>query len=1082
MRKYAMAFAMALLVLPTTICRAQSSTSKESMLDSLDNAPGLYITPSNFKQYITTDRPYVVNDRSLLDKIFLIYNVGQRKFLNIGGWWGSHAELSDTPRLFWIQRRNEKKETYNHEVRYPEKDTTLVFPSVIEKLYDLKTARVGSMEGDGRSSAKYNYIRKKAKDGTITNLVDVNTITSGAKFQSDEFSIDFNNGDAIEAEINLSTCKFIDYKTPENVFSFGNAIKDWGNQSGQYNLHLYYYPKGISSKQPTDRLEIAYVDKDNGGGIKMYFDNIKTEYDSKLTLTLSKDKGLYINGKYFAASLVVNYNKDKIGDIVRFTKDASTGNDVLDDNGSERINHTYNDYVYAYESKSDNDQTYFLSSRVLKTYASNNEGEFLGFTPWSLSGKQRRDADVGVFVDRSISNWRREVAQWSIDYPENNANKGECYLSLTMKFNEQGDTTKNEQGEVVQHTYYLQASQDYITGAEPKDFNNMTASEIQHYYYMTDTKHNGTFQDDLVSVDVTSTEPKSDKNGRWKIIPLRSVIGIVGNLKEMLVQSDLTFLLNDPDFGRENADLANWKNEQGLEGKMIIGYDNYYKTSPSDKKYTNAGGENLRNNHGRYMATKIYNGGRGKFYQEMQVFYPGWYAITCQGMTNIGAKLFVQRRDSVNSMVSVALTKVTDSEIAKFNCKEADAFWPYSGNMPLYNASVAMNDAHIEPNFVSKYKNQVMIYIENGDDGNTLCSPENPTTLQLGINVLDNENSEESIKEYDEFTVFDNFHLLFGGSSEEPNLVLNEDFTNLDYIDDCQHIYTKRTMRLYRTFNANHWNTIVLPVELNKEQFENMFGTNARLAYLKEIKDDVIRFYTVEREENGVFLRAFMPYIIKPEFAQGNQPTYTATLTKKDGTEMQVTAPDNHFVAYGITLTPLEQEGGIPYYDFKEEYNNMIDGISYLYTTTGVTNNYGIATDGKGNRLVNYGTLCKTYEGRNILVNRNDLSGGKSYYLSQNTLYRVPEGQQYGLKGFRGWFKYYPASTTSTSKQFKIGIDDVIETGIGMIENDDNASYVGRFRDGVYNLQGQRVGDANTLKQLPAGIYILNGKKYVIGK
>lgn len=34
--------------------------------------------------------------------------------------------------------------------------------------------------------------------------------------------------------------------------------------------------------------------------------------------------------------------------------------------------------------------------------------------------------------------------------------------------------------------------------------------------------------------------------------------------------------------------------------------------------------------------------------------------------------------------------------------------------------------------------------------------------------------------------------------------------------------------------------------------------------------------------------------------------------------------------------------------------------------------------------------------------------------------------------------------------------------------------------EGVYNINGQKVADGTSLKNLPKGIYIMNGKKYVI--
>lgn len=64
------------------------------------------------------------------------------------------------------------------------------------------------------------------------------------------------------------------------------------------------------------------------------------------------------------------------------------------------------------------------------------------------------------------------------------------------------------------------------------------------------------------------------------------------------------------------------------------------------------------------------------------------------------------------------------------------------------------------------------------------------------------------------------------------------------------------------------------------------------------------------------------------------------------------------------------------------------------------------------------------------------------------------------------------AFTVIVSKNTTIAVSLPVETGINAVDAEklDNA--------GVYNMQGVRVGNAD-MKQLPAGVYIINGKKVV---
>ena len=89
------------------------------------------------------------------------------------------------------------------------------------------------------------------------------------------------------------------------------------------------------------------------------------------------------------------------------------------------------------------------------------------------------------------------------------------------------------------------------------------------------------------------------------------------------------------------------------------------------------------------------------------------------------------------------------------------------------------------------------------------------------------------------------------------------------------------------------------------------------------------------------------------------------------------------------------------------------------------------------------------------------LSGGKMYYSSgKNT-----------LKGYRAYFK--PASSASSAKTITMTVDGET-TSIASID-----AATPSAEEALYNINGQKISD-NRQQNLPKGVYIQNGKKYII--
>lgn len=100
------------------------------------------------------------------------------------------------------------------------------------------------------------------------------------------------------------------------------------------------------------------------------------------------------------------------------------------------------------------------------------------------------------------------------------------------------------------------------------------------------------------------------------------------------------------------------------------------------------------------------------------------------------------------------------------------------------------------------------------------------------------------------------------------------------------------------------------------------------------------------------------------------------------------------------------------------------------------------------------------------------------YIIQNNTFVKCLEGKKYGLKGFRGYFKQLPSSTSPAKGN--IGICLVDRNGVvSSIHQVDGASLTSASvaPAAVYNLSGQQVG--NSLSTLAKGVYIVKGKKFV---
>ena len=356
--------------------------------------------------------------------------------------------------------------------------------------------------------------------------------------------------------------------------------------------------------------------------------------------------------------------------------------------------------------------------------------------------------------------------------------------------------------------------------------------------------------------------------------------------------------------------------------------------------------------------------------------------------------------------------------------------------------------------------------------------------------IIGDNQSDKTVNEADkEWTVFDDFRLLYASNERGTDLILDEDRDNLDYLKDCSTTYKNTVLHLNKTFTKDKWNSFVLPVSLNRDQFRQAFGANARLAILSGLTSSEIQFQTVDmdKNDNAEVLSAYTPYIIFPTKIHDTDktkvsPAYKATLSTTDGESktQDVVIKANHY--------------DIPNVTFKTNSKNEND-LSEMHTDTWVSDVTTTVGNSNGSMKA-YGTFARTFgqkatqnvtdekaadygvykfDDRKIIDGRDDLIG--CYFFDRGNLYYSSKDRMRGLRGFSCWFK--PVNSAST--KLNLYIDGVANgtTGIDEVAFGDEEP-TGKAAKGIFNMNGQLVSNGSDTTNLPAGMYIVNGKKCVV--
>lgn len=594
----------------------------------------------------------------------------------------------------------------------------------------------------------------------------------------------------------------------------------------------------------------------------------------------------------------------------------------------------------------------------------------------------------------------------------------------------------------------------------------------------------------------------SDEGSQWRIFSYQQLYDLQTNSIGFKSSLDLSFKLECPGFSRDNGALDKWKTavyKNGATGLFRFGLEERYKTDPKHESYDHTGSvtsnkpytfngikytsmNDYQTHLGKYYCADIKNT-RGAVYQVVHVEHGGSYVIECKAYSNTNkAKLFATLLQD-KSENPTDYTKIVEGSLRETVVMQT-ANMSQTEQTNLHISEQNMDYAGKEFYGSHKYFNSVLVQVPEG--GGNIC---------FGVRV--GSVADNVAESNNEWTVFDDFRLLYAGSTTSRDLILDEDKDNLNYLLHCTETYDDVVLHLNKKSfnkNINKWNTIVLPVDLNKDQFTQAFGANARLAELTTLTRNQIQFTTVkiaEKGNNEVVLAAYVPYIIYPtkDLANERTPEYTATLhktgTASESVEHKVTIAANHIDIPNVSLKRNDQNKNDLFGLIKDTWSLDLNHVKLANKTEASE----IVTDGT---LAAFGTFARTYgseiadtetsftvnknnpiiEGRDNLKNCYFFHEGKMVYAGNNVR---------GLRGFSVWFKQYnPTPGTATSKFILDGID--YTTDVERIMATEDSSIDSKFAKlGVFNLNGQLVRSGSTdVSGLPSGIYIVNGKKVFV--
>ena len=695
----------------------------------------------------------------------------------------------------------------------------------------------------------------------------------------------------------------------------------------------------------------------------------------------------------------------------------------------------------------ENESTIFYTSTWnfrldMQTGTSNGQGQYLD---WAVPDNNN-EKDKGVYVDRE------DGYGWELDPVSGKTNTYRLYTYP-------GSSSTNK--------YYLCAYKDQVY-----------ADRSCEAYTKTQITKNGL-----------------DGYDEWRFFTYEQIYELQKDKADKMKKSlELSFKLKAPGFERGNKEIENWKTYPfkaddaslwrfGLENCYnnaikVVKDDNYDVNSFSTSGFTYTFDKDTYTDKQDYLrdlakymcvsATQV----AGMIYQDVEVTLPGTYVVECKGYsTTKKAMLFagvVDPTSTTNSMYKKHLYKTELNQVSGMTAEEKTALHISENNMDYAGKAFLGSNQYI---------NQVSVVVPQDVFTD---NPGKTIKIRLGVMIGDYEKPEAPTA--GEWSVFDDFRLLYASNTTDADLILDELRDELGYLVNSSDLFQNKTLHLNKTFVLDKWNTFVLPVKLTRDQVWSTFGGTTRLAKLSNLTETAIEFKSVDLTkltDEATAIEAYQPYIIFPGKNPDQTPAYTGHVTVNNKVE-KVTIAANHYVIPKVSL-PLTAD--VKNNDWSKMNTNtwatnMSQSVNSKYGKMEAWGTFARTFGPSATQNPNDGTwnLDKITDKGTIIGGRDDLKG--CYFFDNGKMY-LSKDRARGLRGFSCWFK--PTTNNDTSSNALLTIDGVSQGTTGI--EDILADYeqpVSRFANGIYNLNGQLVKQGNSTAGLPSGMYIVNGKKCIV--
>lgn len=682
------------------------------------------------------------------------------------------------------------------------------------------------------------------------------------------------------------------------------------------------------------------------------------------------------------------------------------------------------------------------------------EGKFVGW----CGVPNTNDPDVGVFVDRKST----DVVGWQLELVDATKNTYRLYTYPHKTFNDKKIEWNFDK------KYYL--------------CSNMGSVDVD--------VNCGAYSED----DIANYKGYDE----WRFLSYQQIHELQEENADVLDDAlELSFKLKCPGFSRGDNDITNWNTynyaiEYKTFGNWVIsdpknntdnefaryGLQYYYNnkiagtktenkftggTLPSGgytfngKTYTEIG-KDFHRDLSKYYCASITNK-RGLVYQDVVVTTAGRYQIECKGYsTTKKASLFAGVLNSDNKTMIGKAKKITLNQVSNMSQDAQKALHVSEKNVD-----------YAGKNFYGSRQYINTVYVTVPED---VINKDGEATIRFGIMVGDDQNDKTPVTTgKGEWTVFDDFRILYAAKKVDEDLILDENRDNLSYLVNCPTPMVNKTLHLNKTFTLDKWNSFILPVNLNKKQVLETFGANARLAKLTRLTDTGIEFTSVDLldDDSKAAIEAYVPYIIFPRKKAEQTEAYTASYEQKNQTDaLKINIPANHYVIGKVSMPSTElSKMDQTKWTLKDPVgDDDIKAYGTFARTFGKFSSYDETTGVYGEVTVKGMEENPIIDGRDNLVD--------CYFFDKGNMYHSATRPR-GLCGFSCWFK------TTGTKTLRLTIDGVSQGTTGI--EDILADYeqpVSRFANGIYNLNGQLVKQGNSTVGLPSGMYIVNGKKCIV--